>query len=198
MNAEVITEETIGKVIVIVAATAGDFFTERQQLLVNLAKGFAIVNCNRVVAAIAGDDVFAVRRNARRIDTVQNSPAGYLQSLQHVMSAGRGRFARHGAQSACASDRCRLKQASRESRNAFEKAKFGKPFERNFQHAVTAAAGDVQCVVVNLDVRIQVAGKFGGAAPGARDLRRRQIDLVDVLAHITGRPVHPIFVVGDQ
>src|SRR5882724_5188405 len=97
MNAQVITKETVRKVIVIKAATAGDLLTERQELFVNFAISLAIVNSNCVVAAIANDDVFAVRRYARRVDPVQNSSAGYLQSLQHVMSAGRGRFARHRA-----------------------------------------------------------------------------------------------------
>src|SRR2546423_4604569 len=196
MNAQMITKETIRKVIVIKAATAGDLLTERQQLLVNFAIGFAIVDCVRVIAAIADDDVLAVRRYARGVDPIQNSPASYLQSLQHVVSAARGRFAGHRTQEGVQLI-VETKQASRQSRYAFEKAKFSEPFERNFQHAVTAATGDVQRVVVNLDVRIQVAGKLGGAAPGARDLRGGQIDLVDVLAHITGRPVHPILVIGD-
>ena len=112
------------------------------------------------------------------------------------MSAARGRFARHRAE-----QRVQLivetKQASGESRNAFEETEFSETFERNFQHAMTPAAGDVHGVVVNLDVRVQVAGKLGSAAPGARDLRRRQIDLVDVLAHVTGRPVHPVFMIRD-
>src|SRR5207245_7420580 len=158
MNAQVITKEAIRKLIVIVSTAAGDLLTERQQLLVNFAIGFAVVNRNCVVAAIADHDVLAVRRYACRVNTVQDSPAGDLKSLQHIVSAARGRFARHRAQ-----QRVQLivetKQASGESRNAFEETKFSETFERNFQHAMTPAAGDVHGVVVNLDVRVQVAGK---------------------------------------
>src|SRR2546429_4377407 len=98
MNAQMITKETIRKVIVVEAATAGDPLTERQQLFVDFAIGFAIVDCDRVIAAIADDDVLAVRRYARGVDPIQNSATSYLQSLQHVVSAARGRFARHRAQ----------------------------------------------------------------------------------------------------
>src|SRR5205823_11491935 len=136
MNAQVITKETIRKVIVIVATAAGNSLTEWQQLFVNFAIGFAIVNRNCVVAAIAGDDVLAIRRHARRVDAVQNSPAGDLKSLQHVVSTARRGFAGHRAQ-----QRVQLvvqtKQASGESRDAFEETKFSEAFERNFQHAMT-------------------------------------------------------------
>ena len=60
MNAEVISEETVSKVIVVVAAASRDFFAERQQFFVDLSKGLPIVDCDGVVAAIARDYVFAV------------------------------------------------------------------------------------------------------------------------------------------
>src|SRR6266403_719123 len=56
MNSQVITKEAIRKMIVIVTTAAGDLLSKRQQLLVNLAIRFAIVNRNCVVAAIADDD----------------------------------------------------------------------------------------------------------------------------------------------
>src|SRR5262249_9303143 len=71
MYAEVVTEETVSKVVVIVSAASGHLSAKRQQLFVNLTKRLAIVNGDCVVTAISGDDVLAVGRHARRIDAVE-------------------------------------------------------------------------------------------------------------------------------
>src|SRR5690242_16292462 len=98
MNSKVITKETVREVIMIVATAAGNLLAKWKQLFVHLAKSLAVINGDGVIAAVARDDVLTIRRNPRRVDAVQDAPAGDLKSLQHVVSArGRG-FARHCAE----------------------------------------------------------------------------------------------------
>src|SRR5437868_511829 len=151
MNSEVITKETIRKVIMIVATAAGNLLTKGKQLFVHFTKSLAVINRDGVVTAVACDDVLAVGRNARCIDAVQDTPAGDLKSLQHVVSARNAGFTRHRAEQSVHLI-VQTKEACRKARDALEKKKLGETVERNLEHTMAAAAGDVQDIVIDFHV----------------------------------------------
>src|SRR5215831_12989606 len=197
MNSQVVSEKSVRKPVVVIAACPRHFSAKGQGLFINFAMRLPIINCNHVIAAVPHYYVFPVRRDARGVNPVKNSPSSNLQRLQHVMRAGRRRLTREGVQQRVHSVVI-TEETREETWNALEKTKLGKAVERDLEHAVTATAGDVENVIVDLDIGVQVTRKLCGGTPGARDLCAGQIDLVDVFADIAGRPVHPVLMIGNQ
>src|SRR5439155_7174487 len=150
---------------------------------------------DHVVSAAARDNVLTARRYACRVDAVSNAATGHLESLQDVIRTGQCRTAAERAEKVLQHLRS-LQHALSKGRNAHRDSRIVEPFERNVNDAVAAAARDVEIVIRGyLHVRVQMYRKLGAAAPYASDLRRRKIDLVDVLAHHRWRPLDVVLVI---